>query len=338
MHKNHLMPFLMVTTLLILPFNVLVTTSSEESTKCEGLSCTNSWSGSVDQVVILRESTAIWCEVCAEVDPVISQFIEDRPGQVTQIALHPDDGVDFLGNRVATQQSWKMGQNPLESEYPTIWMGNQQPSSGLITRNALHKGFLSAAGNSQQEITITTNNRTESDYLNDEFWPLEIHAYLPTTSGTFTFIITEDEVEIEKPELFNGMQFHQGVARSGAVINSSSGELLFSEPVGAWQLGNLSIQNDGRTFVNLTYQFPVNQGIVVDNSKLSIIVEDSEGVAIAAATTPRVVVMSDSSHSSTTKISLSLMLVGLLLASPLLNGKKTAKTEIKEKIAAESEE
>ena len=338
MHKNHLVALLMATTLLILPFNTLLTTASEESAKCEGLSCTNSWSGSVDQVVILRESTAIWCEVCAEVDPVISEFVEGRPGQVTRIALHPDDGIDLLGNRVATQQSWKMGQNPLESEYPTIWMGNQQPSSGLITRNALHKGFLSAAGNSQQEISINTHNRTESGDLGDGFWPLEIQTYLPTTGGTFTFIITEDQVEIEKPELFNGIRFHQGVARSAAVINSSSGELLFSEPAGAWKLGGFSIQSDGITFVNLTYQFPNDQGVVVNNSKLSIIAEDSEGVAIAAATTPRVLIMSNPSHSSTVKIGLSLMLVGLLLASPLLNSKKTTRNDIKEQVAAESEE
>lgn len=338
MHKNHLMALLMATTLLILPFNILIATASEESARCEGLSCTNSWSGSVDQVVILRESTAIWCEVCAEVDPVVSEFVEGRPGQVTRIALHPDDGIDFLGNRVATQQSWKMGQNPIESEYPTIWIGNQQSISGLIDRNALHRGFLSAAGSNQQEISINTHNRTNFEDRNDEFWSLEIQTYLPTTSGTYTFIITEDQVEIEKPELYNGIKLHNGVARSGAVINSSSGELLFSEPQDSWLLGNFSILNDGRTFVNLTYQFPINEGIDVDNSKLSIIAEDSEGVAIASATTPRVVAMSDSVLSPTAKISLSLLIIGLLLASPLMNTKKISKNDGNEKLAAESEE
>jgi hypothetical protein len=48
--------------------------------------------------------------------------------------------------------------------------------------------------------------------------------------------------------------------------------------------------------------------------------------------------MSNPSHSSTVKIGLSLMLVGLLLASPLLNGKKPTRNEIKEQVAAESEE
>ena len=48
--------------------------------------------------------------------------------------------------------------------------------------------------------------------------------------------------------------------------------------------------------------------------------------------------MSDSALSPTAKISLSLLLIGLLLASPLMNTKKIGKNDGKEKSAAESEE
>jgi hypothetical protein len=329
----------MVTTLLILPFNHQMRFVGAESTSCEGLSCANSWSGSVNQVVVLRESTAIWCEVCAEVDPVISDFIEERPDQITRITFHPDDGIDYLGNRLSTQQSWKMGQNPLEAAYPTIWMGDQQATSGLISRNTLHKQFLSSAGTSQQEISVITHNRSWYGDVQDDYWSLEIRSHLPTTmNGTYTFIISEDRVEIEHPELYNGIKFHAGVARAGAVINSSTGEIIFSEPSNSWVLGNISNPSGQQTFINLTYQFPYQQGYILDNSKLTIIAENSIGQTIAAATTPKVEVISDSSFSSTAKIGLSLMLVGLLLASPLLNSRKMAKTEIKEKVAAESEE
>jgi hypothetical protein len=329
----------MATTLLILPFNPQLTSVGASSTSCEGLSCANSWSGSVDQVVVLRESTAIWCEVCAEVDPVISDFIDERPGQVTRIAFHPDDGDDYLGNRLSTQQSWKMGQNPLEAAYPTIWMGDQQATSGLISRNTLHKQFLSSAGTSQQEISVITSNRSWDGDVQDDYWSLEIMSYLPTTmNGTYTFIISEDMVEIEDPESYNGIKFHADVARAGAVINSSNGEIIFSEPVNSWILGNISNPSSEQTFINLTYQFPYHQEHISDNSKLTIIAENSIGQTIAAATTPKVVVQSNPTFSSTAKIGLSLLLIGLLLASPLLNSNKTAKTEKKEKVAAESEE
>ena len=339
MHKNHLMAFLMATTLLILPFNHQLTSVGAESTPCEGLSCANNWPGSVDQVVVLRESTAIWCVVCAEVDPVVSDFIDERPDQVTRIAFHPDDGIDYLGNRLSTQQSWKMGQNPLEAAYPTIWMGDQQATSGLISRNILHKQFLASAGTSQQEISVITHNRSMYGDVQADYWSLEILSYLPTMmNGTYTFIISEDMVEIEDPELYNGIKFHAGVARAGAVIDSATGEIIFSEPANSWVLGNISNQSGEQTFINLTYQFPYHQGYISDNSKLTIIAENSMGQTIAAATTPKVVAQTNPTFSSTAKIGLSLMLVGLLLASPLLNGKKMAKTEIKEKIAAESEE
>lgn len=339
MHKNHLMAFLMVTTLLILPFNHQLTSVGAESTSCEGISCANNGPGSVDQVVVLRESTAIWCEVCAEVDPVVSDFIDERPDQVTRIAFHPDDGVDYLGNRLSTQQSWKMGQNPLEAVYPTIWMGDQQATSGLISRNILHKQFLASAGTSQQEISVTTHNRSSYEDVQGDYWSLEILSYLPTMmNGTYTLIISEDIVEIEDPALYNGIKFHDGVARAGAVINSATGEIIFSEPANSWVLGNISNQSGEQTFINLTYQFPYHQGYISDNSKLTIIAENSMGQTIAAATTPKVVAQTNPTFSSTAKIGFSLMLIGLLLASPLLNGKKMAKTEIKEKIAAESEE
>ena len=172
-----------------------------------------------------------------------------------------------------------------------------------------------------------------------DYWSLEILSYLPTMmNGTYTFIISEDMVEIEDPELYNGIKFHAGVARAGAVIDSATGEIIFSEPVNSWVLGNISNQSGEQTFINLTYQFPYHQGYISDNSKLTIIAENSMGQTIAAATTPKVVAQTNPTFSSTAKIGLSLMLVGLLLASPLLNGKKMAKTEIKEKIAAESEE
>tara|TARA_B110000116_G_scaffold270512_1_gene288769 strand:+ start:995 stop:1984 length:990 start_codon:yes stop_codon:yes gene_type:complete len=329
----------MVTTLLILPFNHQLTSVGAESTSCEGISCANNGPGSVDQVVVLRESTAIWCEVCAEVDPVVSDFIDERPDQVTRIAFHPDDGVDYLGNRLSTQQSWKMGQNPLEAVYPTIWMGDQQATSGLISRNILHKQFLASAGTSQQEISVTTHNRSSYGDVQGDYWSLEILSYLPTMmNGTYTLIISEDMVEIEDPALYNGIKFHDGVARAGAVINSATGEIIFSEPANSWVLGNISNQSGEQTFINLTYQFPYHQGYISDNSKLTIIAENSMGQTIAAATTPKVVAQTNPTFSSTAKIGFSLMLIGLLLASPLLNGKKMAKTEIKEKIAAESEE
>jgi hypothetical protein len=310
-----------------------------ESTSCEGLSCANSWSGSVDQVVVLRESTAIWCEVCAEVDPVISDFIDERPDQVTRIAFHPDDGIDYLGNRLSTQQSWKMGQNPLEAAYPTIWMGDQQATSGLISRNTLHKQFLASAGTSQEEISVITHNRSRYGDVQDDYWSLEIRSHLPTTmNGTYTFIISEDRVEIEDPASYNDIRFHAGVARAGAVINSSTGEIIFSEPANSWIMGNISNPSGEQTFINLTYQFPYHQEHISDNSKLTIIAENSIGQTIAAATTPKVVVQSNPTFSSTTKIGLSLMLVGLLLASPLLNSKKPVRNERKEMVAAESEE
>ncbi len=339
MRKNHLMAVLMATTLLILPLNHQIESVDGDSTLCEGLWCAQSPYNSEDQVVVLRESTAIWCEVCAEVDPVISDFLDERSTQVTRIAFHPDDGIDYLGNRLSTQQSWKMGQNPLEASYPTIWMGDQQANQGLITRNTLHKQFLTSAGTSQQEISITTLNRYWYGEEYDDYWPLEIRSWQPTTmNGTYTFIISEDEVEIEQPELYNGIKFHSGVARAGAVINSSTGEIIFSEPDGDWAVGNITLKSDGKTYVNITYKFPNNQELNIHNSKLTIIAEDSEGRTIGAATTPKVRENFDSSSSSTMKITISLMLAGLLLASPLLKGKKLVKSDLNEKLAAESEE
>ena len=119
---NHHPVVLVVLMLLITSFHSQIIVKAE-SEDCErGLSCDWIKTDSSSNLVVIQEITAIWCEICAETDTTIEEFTNQRYQEVVRIAYHPDDGLDYLGNRLSTRQMWNLGENPTEAQFPTIWV------------------------------------------------------------------------------------------------------------------------------------------------------------------------------------------------------------------------
>lgn len=309
----------------------------QTSDECVGLICAESGPEMFDSVVVLREATAIWCSVCAVSDPLIDQFVEERGQQVSRIALHPDDGIDTLGNRLSTHQVWQLGSDPLTIEYPTYWMGNAEPRSGIVSSNQLHKQFLAEASEEMKEVTISTRNLWSVEQSLDHY-PILIEASFPAVeNGTYSLFITEDDVEIANPDDYNGIRFHNDVARAGALINSTDGSLMFSEPNDGWSVGGFQVSPE-RTELSIIFRFPIDSEMSIDNSRLTVLAEDSEGINLGAASAPPRGMPTEGGDVWSVVALVATSLAAIMLAIPALVKKNQRKPAAAEEHAAESEE
>jgi hypothetical protein len=332
---------------MLVAFMLLITASSTnfsvqaESDECdEGLACEWVKPDSGSNVVLLQEITAIWCEICAVTDTTIQQFTNQRHEEVARIAYHPDDGTDYLGNRLSTRQMWNLGQNPTEAEFPTLWMDGANKASGPTSENQLHRAYLKAAG-----------QRTSEDSLQIEYYNLGNNGsdqnrleFIASVSGENTdeiiFVLTENRVEIDNPELYNGVRYHDNVATAGLIVNSNNGSITFAEPNDAWEIINWS-QGENNSELRVHYNYSAsstgNGYELLKQKSLVVYTEDMTGKVIAAQQIQSDVGFSDNESNSIIIIA-GIALVGLLLATPALQSFNESKIDNNRESGAESEE
>ena len=309
-----------------------------ESDSCEdGLACESLKLNTGSNVVVMQEITAIWCEICAYADTTIQQFSNQRHKEVARIAYHPDDGTDFLGNRLSTRQMWNLGQNPTEAEYPTLWMDGDYKVSGPVSETQLHQTYLKAAGQRTSEENLEIdyynrgNNGTDENRL----------EFIATISGenaeAITFVLTDNRVEIENAELYNGVRYHDNVATAGIIVNPNNGSIIFSEPSYSWSVSNWS-QEENNTELQVNYNFSANPtDDTLKQKSLVVYTEDNTGKVIAAQQIQSANTIAEDEYNSIIIIG-GITLIGLLLATPALQSFNESKTDNNGKPGAESEE
>ena len=315
---------------------------SAESDECEqGLACDWIKTGPNSNIVVIQEITAIWCEICATTDITIQEFTDQRNQEVARIAYHPDDGLDYLGNRLSTRQMWNLGENPTEAEFPTIWMDGGNRASGPTTNDQLQRNYLKAAGQRTTEDTI------EIEYFNHvSNWSGEGHQrleFITTITGEnsdkITLVLKENAVQIENPQLYNGVSHHDDVATSGVMVNSNNGTIIFSEPSDAWRIVDLEINENFSKF-QIFYDY--NASSIIDDDLmvhkgLVAYTENSEGKIIAALHIESANQNLDDENISIIIIT-GVAIIGIILATSILNNLKDSKLHNEIKNGAESEE
>ena len=339
---NHHPVVLVVLMLLITSFHSQIIVKAE-SEDCErGLSCDWIKTDSSSNLVVIQEITAIWCEICAETDTTIEEFTNQRHQEVVRIAYHPDDGLDYLGNRLSTRQMWNLGENPTEAQFPTIWVDGGNKATGPVTNDQLQRTYLKASGQRNSEDTIQVEYFNRAINLSgDTQNRLEfITTITGGNSDKITLILKENNVEIDNPDAYNGITHHNDVAKAGVMINYDNGTIIFAEPDGAWEIidwernGNIS---KFEIFYNYNLSSNPEDDEMMDQKGVVVFSENSDGKIIAAqklGSTNKNVNYDNGSIIIITSVGI----IGIIIATSTLNRLKDSKSDNVMIDDAESEE
>tara|TARA_B100001750_G_scaffold220879_1_gene208946 strand:- start:263 stop:1219 length:957 start_codon:yes stop_codon:yes gene_type:complete len=314
-----------------------------EANGCDlGLECDWIKTDSGSNIVVIEEITAIWCDICAITDPTIQDFTNQRHQEVARIAYHPDDGLDYLGNRLSTHQMWDLGENPTEAEFPTIWMDGGNKASGATTEDQLQRQYLKAAGQRTSEDTIQVEyfNHCSSWSCGSQYRLEFITTVAGDNSEQITLVLTENGVGIDNPESYNGVAHHDDVATAGVIVNSYNGTIIFAEPIDAWEVIQGEI-NDNVSNLQILYNYSLESTLeedeMIKQKSLVAYSKNSAGEIIAAQHIKPANTINDNGKNPMIIVS-GIALIGILLATPALNKLKEDKTTNVIKPGAESEE
>jgi hypothetical protein len=318
---------LLISTAIMLTSISIMNPVSAESSDCTGgLGCDSFEVTTGSNVIVMQELTAIWCDICAISNPSINDFTSERSAEVARIAYHPNDGIDHLGNRFSTLQTWHLGQNPTEAEYPTIWMDGNDRMSGIFTESQLHQAYLKSSGkrDSENSLSIEYSKPTMSE---DNEIQISIEV-VGLTAVNMTLVVTADNVQISNPGAFNGIKQHNDVAIAGITVNTENGSVEINGSQNGLEFGSWQNISDEKKVIVLKYTPQIDENGELEHSlnDLGAVIfsEDSDGNIIAAQQIHSV--DNDARGLEVTTLVLGgVALVGLILATPLLKGEKREK-------------
>lgn len=317
--------------IIILSLAQPISQSANAERNCdEGLSCDVGQSVGGSSLILLQELTAIWCEVCAETDPIVEDFIQSRSDEVVRLAYHPDDGIDYLGNEFSTRQTWGLGQNPTTAEYPTIWIDGKESQSGLISDSQLQRGYFKAAGTraGKSHLMMETNNLNGSILFTIE---VDIEA------TNLTLAIKSSGYSIENYGDYNGVQTQNDIVSAGMNINLTNNSVNYGNESGQFDSITI-ISNEYRHLVMMLFTPENGSEEAFDLSKTGAVVfsqDESGNILSVQQIKPK---QGGPAYESTPHLAIAaLLLIGVLIASPLLREKGERKlVDISQ--ASESEE
>ncbi len=91
--------------------------------------------------VLIEEHTATYCQTCAQIDPMVLDFLRDNGNRAIRVALHPPAD-DLLGTEISTHRLSLSGENL--SVTPTFVMDGDVVSQGYVDRTDLQLNLRSA--------------------------------------------------------------------------------------------------------------------------------------------------------------------------------------------------
>ncbi|MBK70354.1 MAG: hypothetical protein CMB53_03030 [Euryarchaeota archaeon] len=182
-----------------------------------------SWSSDGGYTVLAEQFTAVWCEVCADVDPWMPEFTESNGNRVARVALH-DDFDDPLGTPITDHRISRYSSEPPSA--PSFWFDGEVLSGGAPDRSSIHRQLLSAEGSRSDDTHIRIE---ASVYSGDLHVETTLSDWSTLEQTQISIFIIEDFVVIEESEAINGVTRHHDVARAyhEVSINNQDDEWSF---------------------------------------------------------------------------------------------------------------
>ena len=125
----------------------------------------NNWYIEGGNSVLLEQYTATWCDVCAQIDPWISDFADDRGSRLVRIALH-DPLEDPLGSIISSERL-SIHSNSMELA-PSFWFDSNNEIKGAVDSVDLDRALLNSEGvrDSDSIISISGTESFDTDSMN----------------------------------------------------------------------------------------------------------------------------------------------------------------------------
>lgn len=181
---------------IILPISTMAQTSKETSFSSNGSAAT----------VLIEEHTATYCTTCAEIDPMLLQFLEDNGNRAIRIAMHPP-GEDPLGSEISSHRLALHGGELAVT--PTFVMDGRIVSQGSVDRIDMQMNLRSSEIAKEGVISIEgeVDVSQNSIHVSSPKLVLGIEEHL-------TIFIVEREVSLEPGTASNGLDKNHDVARA----------------------------------------------------------------------------------------------------------------------------
>ena len=167
----------------------------------------NNWYKEGGNSVLLEQYTATWCDVCAQIDPWVSNFADDRGSRLVRIALH-DPLEDPLGSIISSERL-SIHSNSMELA-PSFWFDSNNEIKGAVDSVDLDRALLNSEGvrDSDTIISISGTESFDTDSMN-----LKVNLFnIDNSSNSQVSIFLLAEVIIDKSQATNGITTHEDVA------------------------------------------------------------------------------------------------------------------------------
>tara|TARA_B110000003_G_scaffold275270_1_gene317419 strand:+ start:52 stop:978 length:927 start_codon:yes stop_codon:yes gene_type:complete len=213
---------------------------------------TNNWFTEGGNSVIMEQYTATWCDVCAKIDPWISNFADNRGSRIIRIALH-DPVSDPLGDSITNERL--SNYDDALNLAPSFWFDSGNEIKGLVTPVDLNRALLNSEGIRESDtlISISVSEEITTDSLK-----LTIN-YQPkgniNNSQASIFLLAD--MIIDESLATNGITHHQDVTRGYLNIDfqeNQSTDLVISDSNFNSGFSNISMVKDSNGYtINLNF-------------------------------------------------------------------------------------
>jgi len=165
------------------------------------------WYAEGGNSVLMEQFTATWCDVCAQIDPWISNFADDRGSRLVRIALH-DPVADPLGSSISSERL-SIHSNSMDLA-PSFWFDSNNEIKGTVDLVDLDRALLNSEGvrGSDTIISISGTENFDSNSMD-----LRVNLFnVDNSSNSQVSIFLLAEIIIDKSQATNGITTHEDVA------------------------------------------------------------------------------------------------------------------------------
>ena len=164
--------------------------------------------------VLIEEHTATYCQTCAQIDPMVLDFLRDNGNRAIRVALHPPAD-DLLGTEISTHRL-SLSEDNL-SVTPTFVMDGDIVSRGYVDRTDLQLNLRSAELDKRGILSLEAEVLISGNAIQVTYPSLDLEQ-----NQTLTIFIVERVVVHDHGISPNGLDQNHDVARAMISIDDEN--------------------------------------------------------------------------------------------------------------------
>ncbi|MDC0059220.1 hypothetical protein OAJ37_01415 [Euryarchaeota archaeon] len=167
----------------------------------------DNWYAEGGNSVLMEQFTATWCDVCAQIDPWISNFADERGSRLVRIALH-DPVADPLGSSISSERL-SIHSNSMDLA-PSFWFDSNNEIKGTVDPVDLDRALLNSEGVRESDTIISISGAENFD---SNSMDLRVNLFnVDNSSNSQVSIFLLADIIIDKSQATNGIATHEDVA------------------------------------------------------------------------------------------------------------------------------